>query len=168
MTLFNNLKSKSLAVLQYSIGYGLFASGIAGLHKTLHLFAMKQLQRASHKQYPKAQVLMAKLLTYRGETVLDKRAGLALLQAQAEQGEPQSQFLLAEALLNAELLASDNSQQTAFTWYLKAAEQDHAMAALRLSKAYAAGGLGLEIDEQKAQYWSNKFMQHSQNMSNPS
>jgi TPR repeat protein len=168
MTLFNTLKSKSLAVLQYSIGYGLFASGIAGWHKRLHLFAMKQLQRASHKQHPKAQVLMAKLLTYRGETILDKRAGLALLQNQAEQGDPQSQFLLAEALLNAELLASDNSQQTAFTWYVKAAEQGHAMAALRLSKAYAGGGLGLERDEQKAQYWSNKFMQHSQNMSTPS
>ena len=77
-------------------------------------------------------------------------------------------FLLAETLLNSELLVADNHQQTALSWYMKAAEQNHAMAALRLSKAYAAGDLGLEKDEQKAQYWSNQFMQHSQNMSNPS
>jgi len=168
MTLFRTLKTKALAALQYSVGYGLFLSGVAGWHKTLHVFAMKQLQRASHKQHPRAQALMAKLLTYRGETVIDKRAGLALLQTQAHQGDPQSQFLLAETLLNSELLVADNHQQTALSWYMKAAEQNHAMASLRLSKAYAAGDLGLEKDEQKAQYWSNQFMQHSQNMSTPS
>jgi TPR repeat protein len=162
------MKSKILAAFQYAIGSSLFFSGIAGWHKMIHSFAMKQIQRASHKQHLKAQALMAQLLTFRGETVLDKRAGMALLQASAIQGDAQSQFLLAEALLKSEVITADSPEQAAVQWYLKAAQQDHAMAALRLSKAYEAGHLGLVKDEQQAQYWSNKFMQHSQNMSSPS
>lgn len=165
MTSIRTLKLKLLSSLQYAVGSSLFFSGVAGWHKHLHTFAMKQLQRASHKEHKRAQQLMASLLTYRGENALDKRAGVALLQTAAQQGDAQSQFLLAEAQLKADVITAGANEQTALSWYQAAAEQGHAMAALRLSKAYRDGLLGLEKDEQKAEYWSEKFMQHSQNMS---
>ncbi|MFT5592540.1 MAG: TPR repeat protein [Oceanicoccus sp.] len=168
MTSIKTMKLKTLAALQYAIGSGLYFSGVAGWHKTIHTFAMKQVQRASHKGHLNAGALMAKLLTYRGETPLDKRAGVALLEESAKQGDVQSQFLFAEALLRADVITPANSEKTALHWYLQAAKRGHAMAALRLSKAYGAGHLGLEKDEQQAQYWSKQFMQHSQNMSSPS
>lgn len=159
--------SQILASIQFCAGAWLYRSGVAGWHKALHTFAMKQLQRASKKSHPKAQQLMAKLLTYRGETLLDKRSGIALLEKQAESGDIQSQFLLAEALLNSELVLQ-GGEAKAVNLYLIAAEHGHAMASLRLSKAYAVGKLGLEKNNEKAQYWSDKFMQYSQNMSSTS
>ena len=167
MTGLSALKTRILAKLQYSLGASLFFSGVAGWHKSLHTFAMTQLQRASHKQDSKAQALIGTLLTYRGEHVLDKQAGVGLLRTQAIQGNAQSQFLLAESLLKPDMIASD-AQKSALTWYEAAAQQGHAMAALRLSKAYEQGLLGLEKNEQQAQYWSQQFMLHSQNMSSPS
>lgn len=165
MTLLHRFKTHVLAQVQYCLGWCLFASGMAGWHRRLHVLAMTQLQKASHKQHPKAQQLMGKLLTYRGETILDKRAGLALLQQQADLGDAQAQFLLAEALLNPRLIMGAEQQQKATALYLSAAKQHHAMAALRLSKAYEKGTLGLEKSEEQAQYWSDQFMQHSQNVS---
>jgi TPR repeat protein len=165
MTSINIFKLKLLASLQYAVGSSLFSSGVAGWHKLLHTFAMTQLQRASHKQHQKAQQLMAALLTYRGESPLDKRAGVALLQSAAEKGDASSQFLLAEALLQPDIIVSDQVEQKAVSWYEAAAKQGHPMAALRLSKAYGNGLLGLEKDDIKAQYWSQQFMLHSQNMS---
>lgn len=164
MTVLHRFKTYLFAQVQYCLGWCLFASGVAGWHRRLHVWAMTQLQKASHKQHPKAQQLMGKLLTYRGETILDKRAGLALLQQQADLGDAQAQFLLAEALLNPKLVMSGEQEQKAVELYLSAAKQDHAMAALRLSKAYGQGALGLEQNEQHAQYWSDQFMQHSQNV----
>jgi len=160
----NSLKSAILAALYYGIGGFLFRFGMAGWHRKLHEFAMKQLQKASHKQHPKAQQLMAKLLAYRGEGVLDKRAGVDLLALQAQKGDAQSQFLYAEMLLKSEAISSQSQTQAA-KWYLAAAEQGHAMAALRLSKAYRQGQLGLKADPNLADYWSTQFMQHSKNMS---
>jgi len=167
MTSIRTLKLKLLASFQYGLGSGLFFSGIAGWHRKLHAFAMKQLQRASHKEHHKAQALIATLLTYRGEGPLDKRAGVALLQQTAEKGDAQSQFLLAEALQKPDMIMSDHSESKALSWYERAAEQGHAMAALRLSKAYEQGLLGLKQNSEKAEYWSEQFMQHSQNMSSP-
>lgn len=161
MTLLQRFKSYVLAWLQYGLGWCLFVSGIAAWHKRLHIYAMMQLQRASHKHHNKAQQLMGKLLTYRGETIIDRRAGMALLQQQADSGDAQAQFLLAEALLNPQLVVDAEQEQQAVKWYLLAAKQDHAMAALRLSKAYAQGALGLEKSEEQAQYWSSQFMRHS-------
>lgn len=165
MTAIQTFYFKLLSTVQYAIGSSLFYSGVAGWSKHLHGFAMKQLQRASHKHHEGAQKLMASLLTYRGETAIDKRAGVALLHTAAQQGDAQSQFLYAEALLKSDVILPTTHQSSALSWYEAAAEQGHAMAALRLSKAYAAGSLGLEKNEKKAQYWSEKFMQHSQNMS---
>ncbi|GAA6134980.1 hypothetical protein NBRC116188_17700 [Oceaniserpentilla sp. 4NH20-0058] len=128
---------------------------------------MKQLQRASHKGHGKAQKLMSVLLAYRGVDVLDKRAGVALLARQAECGDAQSQFLYAETLVKSQVILPE-TKSLAVRWYLAAAKQGNAMAALRLSKAYQTGGLGLLEDSSQAEYWSQQFMQHSQNMSSES
>ena len=167
MNAHNGLKSRILAYWQYQLGALLYRSSVAGWHVKLHEFTMKQLQKASHKGHPKAQQLMAKLLAYRGVGVLDKRAGVALLATQAQQGDAQSQFLYAEMLLKSDAILAD-TQIKALDWYQSAAKQGHAMAALRLSKAYEQGLLGLEQDKAQAEYWSKQFMQHSKNMSSDS
>lgn len=167
MTHNNSLKSSLLAWWHYGLGVSLFRLGIAGKHRRIHEFTMRQLQKASHKGHLKAQRLMATLLTYKGVGTLDKQAGVALLATQAEQGDAQSQFLYAEALLGPRVLKAD-AQSEAVRWYLAAAKQGNAMAALRLSKAYEKGLLGLEPDLTQSQYWSQQFMQHSKNMSSES
>lgn len=163
----NGLKSRILREVQYRIGALLYFSGMAAWHKRIHEYTMKQLQKAAHKELPQAQQLMAKLLTYRGVDTLDKRAGIALLAIQAEKGDAQSQFLYAEAIAKSDVILTDTKANAAH-WYLESAKQGHAMAALRLSKAFKNGWLGFEIDESQAEYWSQQFMQHSKNVSSES
>lgn len=163
----NRLKSTMLGALQYGFGSILYRSGVAGWHCIIHDFTMKQLQRASHKGHKKAQKLMSVLLAYRGVDVLDKRAGVALMAQQAENGDAQSQFLYAEALVKSQVILPD-TESLAVRWYIAAAKQGNAMAALRLSKAYQTGELGLIQDSSEAEYWSQQFMQNSKNMSSES
>jgi len=162
----NGLKSRLLAIWQFQLGRLLYQSGIAGWHVKLHEFTMRQLQKASHKGHSQAQQLISKLLAYKGVSVLDKRAGVALLASQAEKGDAESQFLYAEMLLKSDTVLAE--QTSAGNWYLAAAKQGHIMAALRLSKAYEQGLYGLEQDSAQAEYWSKQFMQHSKNMSSDS
>ena len=158
----------------YALGAGLFFTGLARFHVKLHEFAMRQIQRAAQAGSEKALLLMGQILVYRGASEYNRVAGVTYLQDLVASYDPQigdskvfaqACFLLAEAYENPELVvvknAADHSIQSSAHLYLKAAECGHIMAALRLSKAYKNGTLGLAKDSVLAEQWMTTFLQAS-------
>jgi len=144
--------------LSYRLGYSLFKSGVAGWHKRLHEFAMRRLQLAADDGYEPAQLFFGQLLKYRGASVLNRVAGIRYLQQSAEQGSSQAQFMLAEALLDPNLVyPPDLVKLSPLALYEQAAAAGHKMAALRLSKAYEQGLLGLAVNQHKAVQYFEQF-----------
>ncbi len=144
--------------LSYRLGYSLYVSGIAGWHKRIHEFAMRRLQQAADAEYEPAQLFFGQLLKYRGASVLNRVAGIRYLQRSADKGSSQAQFMLAEALLDPNLVyPPDLVKQSPLDLYEAAAAAGHKMAALRLSKAYEQGLLGVAINQDKAVQYFEQF-----------
>ena len=45
------------------------------------------------------------------------------------------------------------------TWYARAAQSGHFLAAERLARAYRLGELGLTVDDERAAYWQRQAEQ---------
>lgn len=76
------------------------------------------------------------------------------LRKEADAGDPDAQFLLAEAYLaggDPNVLPRDDEQAVHF--YQKAADQDHPEAQAKLGELYWGGNCGLPKDVTKAAYW---------------
>jgi len=169
-----------ISKLQYQLGAFLFFSGVARVHYRVHEFAMRTLQRAADSDHTAAQLLIGKLLKYRGATVYNKISGVNYLRQSANKGSPEAQFMLAEALVDQTLVKNGSQykgidvgistsienqkdstiQENPADLYLLAAGAGHAIAALRLSKIYKEGTLGLERDLTQSEYWFAEFMKH--------
>lgn len=148
-----------LARCFYFIGRVLFNTGLAGRSEKIHHFCMRQLQRSADLGYQPALLLFGQILSYRGVTSMNKRRGVEYLAQLAEQSV-QAKFMLAEQLVHNKDVIIPN--QNPLRLYQAAAEQGHAMAALRLSQAYKEGKWGARQDSELAQTWSERFHQHSQ------
>jgi TPR repeat protein len=154
--------------IHYYIGSTLFFSGLARLNVRVHECSMKQLQRAADGGLTKAQLLFGQLLTYRGATAYNKIAGLEYLQASALEGSKEAQFMLAEAIINKDIIDTQITDKQLphlprkplipLDLYRLAAESGHAMAALRLSKIYRQGGHGITKNAEQADHWLAEFM----------
>lgn len=169
-----------VAFFQYFLGAFLYFSGIAKAHHRVHDFTMRCLQRAADLKHQKAELLMGKLLRYRGVNKHSQLVGLQYLRRSAAQGQTEAQFLLAEALVDDHYIAREayidasmtvsqsevnqtvnvDADEAPVTLYLAAAESGHVMAALRLSKIYEQGKFGVEIDTEKSTFWLEEFMKH--------
>jgi TPR repeat protein len=49
----------------------------------------------------------------------------------------------------------------AVTWYARAAQAGHFLAAERLARAYRLGELGLTVDDERAAYWQRQADQQT-------
>ena len=154
----NTLISKLRMNLHFILGKFLFNTGIAGLTPWVHEKAMRQLQRAADRGQEEALLLFGVLLRYKGATPYNKIAGVEYLRGLAQSGRADAQFLFADALLDPKLITSDYKSENPLDWYKQAAEQQHPMAMLRLSKIYHNGLYGESIDDKKAEYWRARFM----------
>lgn len=142
----------------YSLGRCLYVTGVAAWHRRIHEFAMRRLQTAADKNYAPAQLFFGQLLKYRGASVLNRIAGIRYLHESAEKGSADAQFMLAEALLDPELVyPPDLIHQTPLYLYEQAAQSGHKMAALRLSKAYEQGTLGVAQNADLAAKYFEQF-----------
>lgn len=142
----------------YILGRFLFLSGLAQWHRRLHEFAMKRLQVAADQDFAPAQLFFGQLLKYRGASVLNRVAGIRYLHQSADKGSAEAQFMLAEALLDPELVyPSDLIKHDPVKLYENAAASGHNMAALRLSKAYEQGSLGLPQNAELAARYFEQF-----------
>jgi len=154
------------SICHYWFGALLFKSGVSGWHPWLHEKTMRQLQRAADQGHPNALALFGALLRYRGATDFNKISGIRYLIESAQKGHADSQFFVAEAMSSSFWLPQymnelHEEQQSPVFWYIKAAQQEHPMAALRLAKVYHQGLHGTQIDDEKAEYWRAKFMEKS-------
>lgn len=148
---------KMMALLHYYQGAFIFYSGLGQLHVRLHDYGVLCLRRAADKGHKDALMLIGMRLKYRGVNRHHKMTGIKYLRESAKLGSVQSQFMLAEALVDESLVIDNFDEEEIQNLYGSAAHQGHKMAALRLSKAYDQGLWGLSINQKKAEYWSQQF-----------
>jgi len=156
----SKLKSEILARVLYALGAFIFNSGMGRWQKKLHDFSMNCLQRAANAGHGQALLMAGQILTHRGEGISSRQAGIKYLRTAAGMGNPDAQFMLAQAMCD-EALGLNHDDEDILTLYKKAANQGHIMAALRLKKAYTDGLWGVSVDEAQASYWSEQFMKSS-------
>lgn len=152
---------RKLTIVNMLLAKWIFDCGIGAWHQKIHEFAMRRIQLAADMDYLPAQLLFGQLLKYRGLTPYNKIAGLGYLRKAAQQGSVDGMFMLAEALQDVNLIASQSEPGEVLNLYQSAAKQGHIMAALRLSQIYKSGLLGVESDLNVSNYWSEQFMQNA-------
>jgi len=154
------LKNEMLAKIQYPLGAFIFNSGMGHWQKWLHDLSMNCLQRAANAGHGQAMLMAGQILTHRGLGISSRQVGVKYLRTAADQGNPDAQFMLAQAMCD-EALGLKHKDEDILALYKQAANQGHTMAALKLKKAYTDGLWGVSVDEAQASYWSEQFMKSS-------
>ncbi|MCG7601731.1 sel1 repeat family protein [Halomonas sp. McH1-25] len=114
---------------------------------TMHLF-----QRCAEAGHTAALSVYGNMLFHRGMTPQDKARGARYVLQAAQSGDPEAQY---QAALIYEHGCAQYPQRTdnAVTWYARAGEAGHRLAARRLAQAYWQGELDLMVDTQRAAHW---------------
>jgi len=154
------LKSEILPRLQHALGAFIFSRGMGRWQKRLHDFSMNCLQRAANAGHSQALLMAGQILTHRGEGISSRQTGMKYLRTAADRGNPDAQFMLAQAMCD-ETLGLNHEDEDILALYKQAAYQGHLMAALKLKKVYTDGLWGVSADEAQASYWSEQFMKSS-------
>lgn len=152
-----------LARLNYLLGWSLFYT-LARYSEPLHRFAMGRLRRAADRGDHKAKAFYGTLLFYKGLGPSSIQSGFDYLRGAAEGGDVQAQFHVAEAFARGHVAGVSVDLLKAQSYYLRAAQAGHTMAALRLAKAYENGGLGLSPDATQAALWMKAFLEKGQSL----
>ncbi|WP_444678593.1 tetratricopeptide repeat protein [Halomonas sp. E19] len=114
---------------------------------TLHLF-----QRCADAGHPAALSLYGHMLFHRGTTPQDKAKGARYVLEAAQAGDLKAQYQA--GLIHEHGCAQyPRREERAVTWYARAGEAGHPLAAERLAKAYRHGELGLAVDAIHAEHW---------------
>lgn len=114
---------------------------------TLHLF-----QRCADPGHPPALSLYGHMLFHRGMSPQDKSRGARYVLEAAQAGETRAQYQ-AGLIHEHGCALYPRRDDHAITWYARAGEAGHPLAAARLAKAYREGELGLEVDAERAAHW---------------
>ncbi|WP_251310245.1 tetratricopeptide repeat protein [Halomonas sp. NCCP-2165] len=116
---------------------------------TMHLF-----QRCADAGHPGALSLYGHMLFHRGVSPQDKARGARYVLEAAQGGDVRAQYQLA-AIYEHGCAQYPRRDDHAVTWYARAGEAGHPLAAERLAKAYCRGELGLAVDAEQAAYWQS-------------
>ena len=84
------------------------------------------------------------------------KKGIHILEQGAAEGDPESQFIVANYYLSLEASTHDDTKK-GLSWLTKAAESGHQKALGRLIEAYKEGKFGLTKDLYKAKHYSEKL-----------
>ncbi len=114
---------------------------------TLHLF-----QRCADAGHPAALSLYGHMLFHRGTTPQDKAKGARYVLEAAHAGDLKAQYQ-AGLIHEHGCVQYPRREERAVTWYARAGEAGHPLAAERLAKAYRLGELGLAVDAAHADHW---------------
>ena len=109
-------------------------------------------RKAAQEGYAPAQVRLAYILDQSDEDV----EAIGWYRKAADQGSVAGEFGLGEMYAKGEGVKKD--MELARTHVLSAAEKNHPPAALLMMMAYRSGGLGLAVDNRKADEWEAKVM----------
>ncbi|MGM0982787.1 MAG: tetratricopeptide repeat protein [Pseudomonadota bacterium] len=114
---------------------------------TMHLF-----QRCADAGHPAALSQYGHMLFHRGATPQDKARGARYVLEAAHAGDAKAQYQAGQIREHG-CAQYPRRDDHAVTWYARAGEAGHALAATRLSRAYRSGDLGLPVDTEKAEHW---------------
>ncbi|MBA2778228.1 tetratricopeptide repeat protein [Billgrantia kenyensis] len=122
---------------------------------TMHLF-----QRCADAGHPAALSLYGHMLFQRGTSPQDKARGARYVLEAAQAGNLKAQYQ-AGKILECGCAQYPRHEQRAVTWYARAGEAGHPLAAQRLAKAYRLGELGLPVDALQAERWQALADRHA-------
>ncbi len=114
---------------------------------TMHLF-----QRCADAGHTAALSVYGHMLFHRGMTPQDKARGARYVLQAAQAGDVRAQYQAAR-IYEYGCAQYPSRDDHAVTWYARAGEAGHALAAERLAGAYRDGQLGLAADAQRAEQW---------------
>ncbi|MGC3875089.1 tetratricopeptide repeat protein [Halomonas sp. GXIMD04776] len=114
---------------------------------TLHLF-----QRCAEAGHVDALSVYGHMLFHRGITPQDKAKGARYVLQAAQNGDIHAQYQAAK-IYEFGCAQYPRRDDHAVTWYARAGESGHPMAAERLARAYRLGELSLPVDAQRSAHW---------------
>ncbi|MCE8032906.1 sel1 repeat family protein [Billgrantia tianxiuensis] len=122
---------------------------------TMHLF-----ERCADAGHPGALSLYGHVLFHRGISPQDKARGARYVLEAAQAGNLKAQYQ-AGRILEHGCAQYPRREERAVTWYARAGEAGHPLAAARLAKAYRLGELGLPVDSVQAAHWQALADRHA-------
>lgn len=122
---------------------------------TLHLF-----ERCAAAGHPAALSLYGHMLFHRGVSPQDKARGARYVIEAAQAGNLVAKYQ-AGRIFEHGCAQYPRREERAVTWYARAGEAGHPLAAQRLAKAYRLGELGLAVDGVQAERWQALAERHS-------
>ncbi|WP_148253204.1 tetratricopeptide repeat protein [Aidingimonas lacisalsi] len=114
---------------------------------TMHLF-----QRCADAGHTAALSLYGHMLFHRAISPQDRAKGAHYVLQAAQSGDGGAQYQ-AGCIFEHGCTQYPCRHDHAVTWYARAGEAGHSLAARRLADAYQDGGLGLPVDNEKSRYW---------------
>jgi len=121
---------------------------------TMHLF-----ERCADAGHPAALSLYGHMLFHRGVSPQDKARGARYVLEAAQAGDLKAQYQ-AGLIFEHGCVQYPRREDRAVTWYARAGEAGHPLAATRLAKAYRHGELGLPVDAAQAAHWEALAERH--------
>jgi len=113
---------------------------------------MRLFRRCADAGHPAALSLYGHMLFHRSRAPQDKARGARYVLQAAHGGDLRAQYQAGQIHENGCALYPCRHDH-AVTWYARAGEAGHCLAAARLEQAYRHGELSLPVDAERAAYW---------------
>lgn len=120
--------------------------------KRTQRLTMRLFKRCADAGHPDALSVYGHILFHRSLSPQDKARGARYVVEAAQSGDVKSQFQVAQIYEHG-CAQYPRREDYAVTWYARAAQAGHYLAAERLACAYRLGELGLAVDAGQAAYW---------------
>lgn len=113
---------------------------------------MRLFKRCAEAGHPDALSVYGHMLFHRSVSPQDKARGARYVLEAAQAGDVKSQYQAAQIYEHG-CAQYPRREDYAVTWYARAAQSGHFLAAERLARAYQQGELGLTVDSERSAYW---------------
>lgn len=123
--------------------------------KRTQRLTMRLFKRCADAGHPDALSMYGHMLFHRSQTPQDKARGARYVLEAAHAGHLKSQYQVAQIHEHG-CVQYPRREDYAVTWYARAAQAGHCLAAERLAQAYRLGELGLAVDGEQAAYWQRQ------------
>ena len=139
--------------LEYRLAQQLFHTRWLPRSPRTQRLTMRLFQRCADAGHPAALSLYGHMLFHRSRAPQDKARGARYVLQAAHGGDVRAQYQAGQIHEHGGALYPARHDH-AVTWYARAGEAGHALAAARLERAYRDGELSLPVDPERAAYWA--------------
>ncbi|ALM53877.1 tetratricopeptide repeat protein [Halomonas huangheensis] len=140
--------------LEYHLAQQLFHTRWLPRSPRTQKLTMRLFQRCADAGHPAALSLYGHMLYHRARAPQDKARGARYVLQAAHGGDVRAQYQAGQIHEFGCALYPCRFDH-AVTWYARAGEAGHALAAARLERAYRHGELSLPVDVERADYWAH-------------